>query len=250
MKTMDYLQWIDRYNSGELDQEEEQRFQEQLKVDEKLNELYNLNRDLKTVMENETFFRTKSIIDKIHEKALRKKQISIKRKYKLLAAAASVVILISAGVVLFYIFSPNPTPAELYNRYFSSYEILEEQRSADKKPDRTLYIKAAYNYTNGDFVTANQFFSEYLQTNPVDVRAIFAYGVSLLHTNNPEKAIGQFKSVLATGDYIFMEASKWYLALAYLKTSKLREAKNILENIIENGYWKHSEASTILRKLD
>ncbi len=249
MKTKSYLEWIDKYNSGELNSEERRKFETQLKSDKKLNELYEFSGDLLTVIENEDLFKAKSVIQQIYEKEQDKKPCKYPGRNKLLYIAAGFVLLAGIIAILYFTVFSKATPGQLFNKYYTHPEIWEEYRSNSKNHPSSMYIQAAYCYKERDFNKANQLFTRYLQSNPVDAKALFAYGISLLNTNQSEKAIGQFKSVIKTQNNDFMQPAQWYLALTFLKMGETKKAEKILNEIARTNHYKSNEAGIILRRL-
>ncbi|MEI6949711.1 hypothetical protein V9K67_21165 [Paraflavisolibacter sp. H34] len=72
-----------------------------------------------------------------------------------------------------------------------------------------------------------------------------------LALGQPEKAIPELETALTIGEEVLQYKAKWYLALAFLKTNRLQEAKTLLQQLAgrpeEEAF--QQEAQKLLREL-
>ncbi len=67
--------------------------------------------------------------------------------------------------------------------------------------------------------------------------------------DNPKQAIFYFQKVIQ-GQGDFIEQSKWYLGLAYLKNRDMEKSKTILKRIIANGNKYKEQSESLLDSLN
>jgi predicted Zn-dependent protease len=100
-------------------------------------------------------------------------------------------------------------------------------------------------YENKNYKETSSAFQE-LQSNSPDLIALRFYtGLSELGEGNSDIATNIFKEILDTPDHLFVEQSRWYLALAYLQKGD-RNAANLELTKIKKGQFKHDEAKIVL----
>jgi len=128
-------------------------------------------------------------------------------------------------------------------------KMQQSPASATGAVTNTELESAMDKYDNNDYTGAIPLFEQTLKTDPDNYDALFFAGVSYLSANNPDKAISCLTKVSGIVKGEFYEASKWYLALAYIKKNKNDAAKILLNDIIQmNGFYK-TKATETLKEL-
>jgi tetratricopeptide (TPR) repeat protein len=64
------------------------------------------------------------------------------------------------------------------------------------------------------------------------------------------KAIDILNQIIANQDNAFLEHAEWYLALCYIKTNRLTEAKKIINQIKTSDSYYRALASDVSIKLN
>ena len=80
----------------------------------------------------------------------------------------------------------------------------------------------------------------------------FYLGLSYLYEDVPdnEKAINHLaKSKELNPTSQLAPQANWFMALAYLKQGKIKEAKALLQLVIDANIWKKVEATALLNKI-
>lgn len=180
---------------------------------------------------------------------------------RLFAAAASIVFVLS----LAWYYSNNSAVNyqqeyaavfEPYNNSLSEAVNLElSEQGFGGNPDKEALkgiLIAMEVYDNKKYAQAIPLLQKCMETKPSDVyqNQIALYlGLSYLESNEPQKAITEFQSLIAKKE-ANQGLVQWYLALAFLKAERIKAAKTILselQKVKENPYQK--KASALLQKL-
>jgi hypothetical protein len=91
-------------------------------------------------------------------------------------------------------------------------------------------------YDRADYGTAASILSKYfMQTKELNVGLY--YGTALLLDNRPAEAIRVLEQVQNANDLPVRESAQWYLALAYLKTKNIANARAVLNQIPSQGLY-------------
>lgn len=183
---------------------------------------------------------------------LKKKRIDNKLKsshisfhWAILAAAAGIALLAIVWLGRPTVFAP-PTTTDLFAQNFIPPEI-----SLDRANDPlAIWSEVAQAYQTGDLRKCEELL---LSISPEEAHISQAkiqlyLGAVYLMQNKTGPAISNLKTVDANS--IFIQEAKWYLALAYLKSNRLPDAKRQFKEIAtSSNHYKQSEASRILAEL-
>ena len=158
---------------------------------------------------------------------------------------AAAVLLIAFCVNFFW--DSSIDEAELFAHYFEPSKNVSAPivRSDSEENDIN---EAFINYSQHHFENANLLFEKAYKTNQKP-ELLFYQGNALLASGKNQEAINIFKQHLTFSDTL-SNRTHWYLALAYLKTKDLKQAKQHLELLLNSGeVFKKEEASSLLKKL-
>lgn len=173
-----------------------------------------------------------------------KKIIPLYRKPWLLAAAASVALLITVGIV--WMQGRPPQHERLYAAYFQPFDSPGSGLTRGSS-DENIKTKAYDAYDNGRYADAIPLFNEVLKQ--VDDP------ISHLCMGNAQLEAGQFAEAEHTFNHMLEKHSdlvtqaKWYLALTYLKQAKMERAKATLWEISKSSTYGE-KANKLLKELD
>lgn len=224
----DQLDQIENYLSGELSQEEAEKFEKQiLENDELRNQVENhrrfikglelgFNRELKAQLQQE-------------EQRLAGQDTEIKRRfpiqYYIGIAAAVTLILVS----VFLLRTPSLNSAELFAAYYQPYPNIESPLSRDDNEEQNAYTY----YEQGLYEKALNLFSQHTSENPADPAPLFYSGICYLELDEADKAANLFQLVQAMEKNNYSKAALWYEALASLKIDNKPRAVEILTGLSE-----------------
>jgi len=249
---------IDRYLLNEMSSDEKLNFEKEMESDTALKEYVETQKIIiEKIIEREKF---KTFLKEVDSKEIKTaKIVSFKSIYSVLAAAA-----VLAGII-FLILQPtqysNSKILSVYNFDFKNDITIntnnnginvrgDECNIENLTSQECLTIKEALLlYDKKDYSKAAILFEKTL--NPLEKNLVldFYMAISQLKSGNIAKAIDNFYYLSKQDKYIYAIDSKYYLALAYIKDGKTKEAKKILHQL-KKDYNKYSKpANEILRKL-
>lgn len=236
-----YHTQIEAWLLGELSPEEAQSFENQMKADDSLS---------KAVKEQEVAFEAidllveENLTHKLkalqEERYAKPRSIGILRRMPL-AIAASVVVLIAAGV------------AFMMNQNFSNQQLVANNFEISDTGIRGEGNAAFDSFANGDYTNAVAQFETILKENP-ERKAVQLYlGQSYYMLKDYPKALSQFETVFKnnTPDPRFSNDARWYMGLTYLAMEDKQNAKTIFEELKNNQVPIFGEkAESILNDLE
>lgn len=162
----------------------------------------------------------------------------------LTAVAALLVIALSINLM----FKNEINEDQLFKIYFEPSKNVSVPivRAEDNE---TIESKAFIAYTETNYEKAFSLFENAFKKtkNP---ELLFYEGNALLALGQTEEAIKKFEEHISYSDEL-TNRSHWYLALAYLKSKNIEEAKLELQTLIDSGEnFKKVEAISLLKQLN
>ncbi len=248
MKTIDFSHFIERYNAGEMGEDEKHWFEKELEGNEALRAEVDLRRKTDLILKNQDVLTLRNKLAGI-EKARKEKEVapqkSSKPVYIRYAAIATVLVVIGSAMLFT---GRHHSGDEILNGLYKPYEPPASQRSglASENADFTLAIEF---YNTNDYANAALFFSKVVQSNPKDMQSLLLNGVSNFEDKKYPEAKESFNTVIDDNNNLFIETARWYLALCYVKTNEKDKAIGQLEAITKDGGLYSYNARKILKKL-
>ena len=242
---------IEKYLTGELNEEEVKSFQARLNEDTTFSAEYTLQKSMNIFLEKDRNQPAlKSKLESLGkdffletENQQEDKVIPISRNknrnrwlISLLATAAVAVLL-----VMFNPFQQN----DLYQQYASHQPISLTEKSTGSG----LATKAETAFNQKDYALAYENLTIYLQENSADQKAQLALGISALEFGKTEEAISIFKKI-NTGNSALKNYGTWYLALSYLKQKDFEKAKAWLRQIPDSEKVLFGKVQKLLKDLE
>jgi hypothetical protein len=131
----------------------------------------------------------------------------------------------------------------IFKRYYAIENVMPATRGESN-------IKAIIKFQQKDFDDASVLFKQIWEKDSSNYACLFYYGISNMEKNNYEESIKSFKYIIDNKDNNYIEQSKWYLALCYIKCEQNEKAIKTLEDITkeECNYYRE-DADNILRKI-
>lgn len=238
------IELIERYFDNEMTDEEKVQFHHQLKSDLALKHLYDREHLLVNTIR---FGAAKNHLDFFKELEKSLPDVEVARKnitWPFYAVAASVLILIAAGVYIFTTQDPNVT--ELYSQNFTPYPNVFEPtvRGEVTMTERKL---AFQKYSEGDYQQAVQLFSALLNEKR-EPEIVFLLGNAHLSLGKTEDARNNFNEVIRSSPTLVGPA-QWYLGLTYLKEGKTSAAIETFKVVAAGNSTYSGKADKLLKQL-
>lgn len=246
MKWDEYHEMMERYLNMEMPESEKAQFEEKLQDDTELHRLFLHHKNLKHAIANRhklEFLRKLKKAEKTYFK--KKGLIGFPTVFKY-AAAAAFLVLIGFGIYLLQI-DRSRTNQELFNKYFSSYTSIIENRDAENRS--LLLTKGMTAYSKGAFKESIHLFEQLIGHPAYSTPAAFYTGLSYLELRKADQAVKYLK-MTTVSDGMFMQEAQWYLSLAYLLANKKEQATELLVNIAsEPDHYYREKAQKLLRQI-
>ena len=247
-KQLRYSEIIDRYQSNEMSSDEVKRFNSDLLTNKALAKEYRLEQELDVILRQDKIidFR-KKLLNNYHLGQSKKKAVAIValggRKWYM--AAASVVFIMVLGGLLLFTMPRNYSNDDLFNKYYSTENVLDVARSGDAN-----IVEAVIKFQEKDYKSATKLFSVILQSETDNTAAWFYNGIACIETSQFDNAIKSFQRIIKDNNSFYIEHAEWYLGLCYLKNNQKDKAIDQFIVVASNpDNFHRQEAKNILEKL-
>lgn len=168
------------------------------------------------------------------------RKMTARRRF--LYAAAAVFLLLVAALLFF---PPSKlTTEEIYASNFSEKSLSRASRDINKEPWLA-------DYERGDFSKVIKDLNDSLANSSFEKRtAAYLYiGVSKLAQGHPAEALTSLEQI-SRSSYDYEEA-QWFRAMALLNMGKKKEAKTIIDDIVQqSGHLYHEQAEKVQQELE
>ncbi|MCF8235567.1 MAG: hypothetical protein K9G67_14815 [Bacteroidales bacterium] len=242
----EYHEMMERYLNMEMPESEKAQFEKRLQEDSELRRLFLHHKNLRHAIANRhklEFLRKLKKAEKTYFKKNGLIRFSLVFKY---AAAAAFVVLIGLGIYLLQK-DRSRTNQELFNKYFSSYTSIIENRDAENRS--LLLTKGMTAYSKGEFQESIHLFEQLIGHPAYSTPAAFYTGLSYLELRKADQAVKYLK-MTTSYDSIFKLEAQWYLSLAYLLANKKEQAAELLVSIESDpDHYYREKAQKLLRQI-
>jgi tetratricopeptide (TPR) repeat protein len=162
------------------------------------------------------------------------------------SAAAVVLIVAVATILIFRPFGDKPA-GDLYAEYFKAFPKSEEVDELSRTDDDLLF--AIKMYEAGDYERAAILFEMLADSIGFREISLLYAGNAFMHLNQTGRAIEAFNLLLDHGTGTMVPASRWYLALCYLRKGERALSIEQLELVKQTDSPFRKDARKLLRDL-
>ena len=242
---------LENYINNELSADQLASFEAELSSNYKLREEIDLIKNINKALAEDDVMRLRSNLQNIASQVAAHKQnerafagkFNLKRIITSTVAASIIILLGFSGIL-----SKQDSSADIYQKFYTKYEIAGTVRSADLNENNTFAI-ALQKYQDKNYTEALNLFGQVIANNPENMASHFYSGVSLQETGKYSNAIEEYKTVMLNKDNLFTEQAQWYTGLCLLQTNDDKKAYRQFKKIAEsNGFYKQ-KATDILKKM-
>jgi tetratricopeptide (TPR) repeat protein len=244
-----YSELVQKYLDNEMSKDEINLFESEIEQNKSLQKELNFHKKLNEVLSDEELEDFKVGLDKIHKEIAggngRKRRL-YSRRWSLIAA--SILILITFGLV--YVCERNvwSQDEKVFNQYYSRYISQNIVRSHTITTSCDAYIDALKLYDSEAYEKAELAFQSVIDAKPENIAAKFYLGIVNIELKELQIATLLFDQVIETGDQFYMEHSQWYKSLSLVAMGNNVEAIKQLKIIsTENGFYKARADEIILQ---
>ena len=240
---------IQDFLNGRLNEQELAEFDALYKTDAGFREEVEFQKDLKASFSSVKRDELKTKLQGFEEELKSKGKVRHLKtdkptsSYKKWLAAACILVIVGIGLMYFF---DKPTANEIYFAHFKTYENVVNPITRGET-GKNLADSSFISYEKGEYKKAAEGFAQLFSETGKSYYLLYEANAYLAY-EKPEKAIPLLEKQLSYQDE-FSEKSKWYLALAYLKTGEIEKAKTLFEEIKVAGSYKAEEAGEIIKDL-
>lgn len=245
MKDTEQFEKIENYLHKQLSKEKEKEFEKELSENKALRNRVEEIKLMISALEKQGMMEK---INQFHKNTLRSnpktknrktpKVISLPRSIPYMVAAS---VLILTGVGLFRLFSPSLHHERIYNEFFEPDPGLITPMSARSN---YIFYDGMIDYKLKDYEQAIARWEDLKGSFSGSDTLNYFLGVAHLALENEDTAIEYLTKALETPDNEFIDETKYYLGLAFLKQGKLEKARPLFEES------EIAESKLILRRLN
>ncbi len=249
---------IELYINGQLPQEEQTAFEQEINTSQELADEVRLFKELKNAIFEPGAEQIKSELKSLYaqnkiegqpvntSKNTGGKQIFLKTKQFYYVAASLLLIAINAVLVLNNN-NNSYTDADAFVAYYTPYEYLAHERTEDSNVNPLHH--AIKNYEKGAYKEAIATLEG--EQNKERNSLIYYYkGLSYLAMGESSQAIDEFNKCIQFDSTLFTEPAMWYMALAYIKEHNREKASSILTKLAQSEGRYSQKADELNQALD
>ncbi|HEY5510530.1 MAG TPA: hypothetical protein VIK10_05815 [Prolixibacteraceae bacterium] len=246
------IEEIDSYINDEMDEYTLAHFEEELLENSGLADDLTFHKDVDRAVAEIDVIVLRAKLQQLSMEEQEKKSdmlgvSSPKRKNLYWYAAASAIVAMFAIASLL---SDTPkSDQQLYAAYYQPYKIGSNvSRSAVTATDNMNI--AIREIDKGNYSSALTLLDKASKTGNDGFSISFYSGVAFQELGQYKNAINSFSEVVLDGDNLLVEQSEWYIGLCYLRIEEREKALRQFKNIVaRNGYYK-DKSSKMLQQLE
>lgn len=163
--------------------------------------------------------------------------------------AASLIILIGIGSIMYMMGNSNYSEEDIYGRYYKPYNVIINTRSVEAHTSKLL-VNALKSYEAKEYTTALSLFQQVLEKDSLNITGNFYSGISNIEIKKYNAANKNFNRIIQHKNNLFIEQSEWYLGFCYLMTNKKEEAIRQFHTIAQSNSFYKEKAQEILNRLE
>ncbi|GEM_PF-1172080 len=244
---MSDFELIERYLADVLTAEEKKAFRARLLNDPIFNQEFQELKEIRLQVRKQAKSEALSFLTEVEQSISEDKTTKDQTVMKKVISIAASVVLIASLAYIGLLDRDLPSNSELYGQYFNSYNNLNGQVRGERSEELSLRESAMLAYDAGNYGAAVDMLATKVSEAP-NATDYFYLGVSQMEIEEYDEAVVSFNTVINNFN-AFKDQSKWYLALATLKTNDEDAYLGALANIIYNKSEYSVDAQSLLEQL-
>lgn len=241
---------IEDFVGGELDDELEKLIKEEAMINAALSGEIYLRREINSAVAEADIMKLRDSLQNISKErtASSTKILSLastKNRFLYWSAAASVIVLVAVSSLLQ---QRSISDQDLYASYFQPYNNMAgTSRSATASAN--LLSEAIQEIDKGDYATALDMLQVVSADKQDGFTASFYTGKAYQALGDYKNAINSFSAVVQHGDNLLVEQSKWLIGLCYLKINEREKAVSQFKSIVAGNGFYAQKSNDLLKQL-
>ena len=245
---------IDRYILGDMNQDEIQHFENELRNSKKMrSELIRRGRIMNAAVaigRKELKRELKGIHTKLNNSTIARKETpsnSILTKRRFLQVAASMIFM--AGIVYWILQAKSSIHEDVFSSFYERYELLSTVRG---EAEDSIFREAINLYNKGKNKELIPLIETIMmETKSLDNQWLIALSVSYFEIGEMEKALQTLKIIIDKKDVFLEDKAKWYSALFHIKSGDISKATFFLNELAgDSAADKHTKAKQVLTHIN
>lgn len=173
---------------------------------------------------------------------------------RIIRTFSAISLILFAFIITWVVSEKNLAPNDsLQSIYDNNMKPCMNYWTTDPSYSDTLsmHMQAMRLYDKGQYALALEAFQRF-EPNEKEQSLYNLYtGICLLQSNFNLLAITRFQEAIETGNkFEVIQLSKWYLAMAYLKSGRQKEAIATLNKLVEVNASQKYQAQNIIKEID
>jgi hypothetical protein len=244
----EYHDRIDRYCSDLMSAKEKQLFEDELKKNQELRNLYKIYMNVSVVVNDKEAYEFVDLV----VKDLNKEKTERRRKYEGALTnwgfriAALIIVLVSVGTIIVFFMIKQSKESKAISGFFIPPEIHYNFRSHDNE-GKELMKNGILLYNNKDYIGASKNFRMIFKNDTSNHQIGFYLGLAELFSGKIDEAKMILHQIYVSEDLNYSSDAQWYLVWCYIQEDSIRLARKNLHLLKQNDYY--SEKAINLLKL-
>ncbi len=247
MKTSDFSYFIERYLSGEMDDNERDWFKKEMEGNESLQKEIEIRQRTDSILKKQDVLNLRAKLASIEKQSAPELKERRHPGFALIKYAAAVAVLLTVGAITL-ISNRKLDNNSIIEKYYKTYEATSSLRSG-KTVENPDFVLALEYYEVHDYRNAAVYFNRVIENTPDDMQSVLLEGISNFEISNYPEAKKSFVTVIADQNNLYIDHARWYLALCYIKTDEKPKAMEQLSVIEKSKSLYRKDAKRILKNL-
>ena len=243
-----YDKWVEDYFEGNLDDKEKEKFDKELKTNPDLQEAYQLQKNLGTLLVDDKLIQLKKTLDDIHKKSVNR-SLTIKTFRPWIKWVAAILLIAVIAVWYFYNNSAKKITQPLFYEHFAPYNIAGDSNLYANTKDTLTYNMGLEAYLKGNYKDSYDILDKIKHNNPENFHATFLSGICAIELDYLRVAEESFIHIIRSDIKNLWYHAKWYLSMVYLKKGEIKKVKNSLQDLVDKNTLYKDKALKILSCL-
>ncbi len=246
---LEYTVFIERFLRGEMSPEELNWFEKEIEGNQQLRNEIELHKKIDLVLSDKELIELKNQLDLIHqeiEEVTENGHGAIRKIYRRVYYSAAALVV---GVLIFtlYLTNRNFTTQKLLDRFYEPDVASVTFRGTDSNKD--LLAKAMDLYNNKEYGQAIEIFETILQEDKSKIGLNLYSGISHMEIQKYSAANERFRRIIDNKPNPFVESATWYLGMCYLFTENTDKALEQFETLVNTDGYYRRDAKRIIRRM-
>lgn len=246
MKTINVNNTIENYLSGNAGKAEKAWLLDEMKKDPGLAREVSLRKKTNEILERKEIIDLRTKLSAIEMK--KRSGETLRRAAARTARYAAAIALIALVSTAVYFTVRQTSPGDLYQKYYSRYELPGAVRSV-AGTGNSLMDKAIASYTMKDYQDAIGYLEQIISTGQDNMESLFMHGMANMEVKNYPVASNSFNRVLENDNNLYLEDAAWYLGLCYMMNGEKAKAVNQFSTIADSKSRYSRQAARLARRL-